>query len=278
MTLRAAVKERLARGKGLILLSDLDGTLAPIVDRPEVARLSRTSRTILARLARHPRVRVGIVSGRSLRDLKRLVCIPTAAYAGCYGLEIAWRGMRFCHPRAVALLPLLKRVTRHLRSRTHRFRGVLLEPKGLTVSLHYRLASPGIVPALKSLVSQVVGHAPGLEVLRGKKVLELRPRIAWGKGEAVVLMRNRLARSLGRPTPLTLYLGDDETDEEAFRALSGRVISVAVGRRRTRAAYRLSDPAAVQAFLAWLDCLLPTGSSLRRSGERRSRGSRGGGE
>ena len=256
MTLRAAVAKRLARFEGLVVLSDLDGTLAPIVDRPQAVRLPRETRRPLTRLARHRRVRVGIVSGRSLPDLKRLVRIPTAAYAGCHGLEIAWRDLRFRHPRAVARLPFLRQVVRDLRRQTSRFNGVLLEPKGLTVSLHYRLASPAIVPALRRLVARAVRQAPGLEVLPGKKVLELRPRVGWGKGKAAVLMRKWLAGSLGSPTPLIIYLGDDETDEEAFRALRGRAISVAVGRRRTGAPYRLRDPAAVQAFLAWLVRLL----------------------
>jgi len=252
LTLRGQLKESLGRNRGLILLSDFDGTLAPIVDRPEAARLPPRTRRILSRLARHSRARVGIVSGRSLRDLKRVVRIPAAAYVGCHGLEIAWRGTRFRHRRALAQAPLLRRIARQLRRRTSRFRGVLVEPKGLTVSLHFRLADPATLPALHTLVSQVVEGAPGLEILRGKKVLELRPRIGWGKGEAVRLLRDLLARSLGRGAPVTLYLGDDETDEEVFRALCGRAVCVTVGRRRTRAAYRLRSPAAVEALLSWL--------------------------
>jgi trehalose 6-phosphate phosphatase len=134
-----------------------------------------------------------------------------------------------------------------------------VEPKGLTVSLHYRLADPAIVPTLKDLFAQVAREAPGLEILRGKKVLELRPRVGWGKAKAVELLHGLLGRSLGRQPALTLYLGDDETDEEAFRVLRGRAISVAVGRGRTRAAYHLREPAAVQAFLSWLARMLPEG-------------------
>ncbi len=251
MTLRGQLKESLGRNRGLILLSDLDGTLAPIVDRPEAARLPRRTRRILTRLARHSRARVGIVSGRSLADVRRLVGIPAAAYAGCHGLEIAWRGFRFRHPRAEKLLPVIKRVTRDLRRQTSTLRGVLVEPKGLTVSLHYRLADPAIVPTLKDLLSQVARETPGLEILRGKKVLELRPRVGWGKGKAVELLHGLLARSLGRQPALTLYLGDDETDEEVFRALHGRAVCVAVGRQRTRAPYRLRSPVAVENLLTW---------------------------
>lgn len=259
MTLHRAVKERLVRRRALILLSDFDGTLTPIVERPEQARLPRETRRLLTSLAQHPDARVGVISGRTLRDVHHLVRVPEAAYAGCHGLDIAWRGLRFRHPRAVKLRPLIRRTTRFLRDRTRRVPGVLVEPKGLTVALHYRLADPAVAPALRSLVTRTVRQAPGVEMLRGKKVLELRPQIGWGKARAVVLMRDWLADSLGSPRPLTIYLGDDETDEEVFRALRARVTSVAVGRRRTAAAFRLRDPSAVQTFLAWLARLLPTG-------------------
>lgn len=262
VTLRQRLREALARNRGLIVLSDLDGTLAPIRDRPRDVRVPENSRRILARLARHPRARVGIVSGRELAQLKPLVRVPGAAYAGCHGLEVAWGRMRFRHPRAVALLPSLHRVTRSLRREAARFRGVVVEPKGLTVCLHYRLADPRAVPALRGIVREILATAPALELLASKKVLELRPRVAWGKGEVVRLLRDLLARSLGR-RPLTLYLGDDETDEEAFRALRGRAVCVAVGRRRTRAAYRLGGPAAVEKLLAWLAEALE-GAGIRR--------------
>ena len=262
MTLRQRLREALARNRGLIVLSDLDGTLTPIKDRPEAVRLSARAGRILARLVRHPRARVGIVSGRSLAALKQLVRIPGVAYAGCHGLEIARGGFRFRHPGAVALLPLLRRVTRQLRRATAGRRGVLVEPKGLTVSLHYRLADPRIVPTLRRMTDEILAGAPALELLAGMKVLELRPRVAWGKGEAVRLLRDLLARSLRRRS-LTIYLGDDETDEEAFRALRGKAICVAVGRRRTRAPYRIRGPAAVERLLAWLTEALE-GTEVRR--------------
>jgi trehalose-phosphatase len=256
VTLRERLRQRLRRARGLIVLSDLDGTLAPIRDRPEAVRLPPKTSRILARLARHPRARVGILSGRSLKDLRGLIGIPGTAYAGCHGLEIAWRRMRFRHPGAVASVRLLRRVARELRQKTDRFNGVFVGWKGLTVSLHFRLADRAALPALRAIVRDVAAGAPALEILEGKKVLEFRPRVAWGKGEAVILLYNLLAKSLGRRVSVTIYLGDDETDEEAFRALRGKAICVAVGRRRTRAAYRLPGPAAVQRFLAWLEARL----------------------
>ena len=118
MTLRGRLQEAFQRHRAFILLSDLDGTLAPIVERPRDARLPSETRRILSALACHPHVRVGVVSGRTLKDLRRLVGIRRAAYAGCHGLEVAWGRARFRHPRAVAAVPLLRRVSRELAQRT----------------------------------------------------------------------------------------------------------------------------------------------------------------
>ena len=271
MTLRSVVKKCLLHRGALILLSDFDGTLSPIVGRPEDARLPGRTRQVLASLARHPAARFGVVSGRGLRNVARLVRVPGAAYAGCHGLDIAHRRLRFRHPRAVKLRPLLRRASRFLKDRTRQIPGVLVEAKGLTVSLHYRLADPATAPALRRLVGRAVGQAPGLEMLKGKKVLELRPRVGWGKARAVALMGDWLAASLAGPSPLTIYLGDDETDEEVFRALGDRAITVAVGHRRTAATFRLDDPSAVQTFLIWLARLLPAARAPAQSARPASR-------
>jgi trehalose-phosphatase len=250
--LRGRLRQALRQHRALILLSDLDGTLAPIRDRPQDARLPPRTHRALARLARHPRARVGFLSGRSLRDLRRLVGLPSAVCAGSHGLEIACGTAHFRHPRAVDAARLLRRVSRELARRTARLGGIVVETKSLAVAVHFRRADRAAVPRLRAIVREVTGRVPTLEVLAGKKVLEVRPRVGWGKGEAAALLRSVLAESLGRASPVTLYLGDDATDEPAFRALRGKAFCVVVGRRRSRAPYRLRGPAAVGDLLAWL--------------------------
>jgi trehalose-phosphatase len=152
----------------------------------------------------------------------------------------------------VAAARLLRLVSRELARRTARLGGVVVERKSLAVAVHFRAADPAAVSRLRAIVREVTGRVPTLEVLAGKKVLEVRPRVGWGKGEAVALLRSLLAKSLGRASFVTLYLGDDATDEAAFRALRGKAFCVVVGRRRSRASYRLRGPAAVGNLLAWL--------------------------
>lgn len=130
---------------------------------------------------------------------------------------------------------------------------MLPAPPGVP-SVHGKRTAPPRTAAVRrrrAIAREVTARAHALEVLAGKKVLEVRPQVGWGKGEAAALLRNVLAKSPGRASPVTLYLGDDETDEAAFRALRGRAFCVLVGRRRSRASYRLRDAAAVGDLLAW---------------------------
>jgi trehalose-phosphatase len=178
-------------------------------------------------------------------------------------MEIAWGKAHFRHPAAAAHSALLRRVAREVAQRGARLRGVLVEPKGLALAIHYRLADRAARRELRALAEDVAARAPTLEVLNGKQVLEVRPRVAWGKGEAVRLLRQRLGASLRRRAPVTLYLGDDAGDDAAFRALRREAFCVAVGRRRSPAPFRLRDPGAVGRFLAWLEDALADAGGVR---------------
>ncbi len=185
--------------------------MGPWCPSPRVRRTPSFPATSVASSAAWPatRARLGLISGRALPDLRRLVGVRGAAYAGCHGLEVLWRGRGLRHHGAVAPRPLMQRVARELRGRTQGLRGVFVEPKGLAVGLHFRQADRAALPRLLSVAQAVAAGAPALEELPGKKVLEWRPRVSWGKGEAVRLLRRLLARSLRQPAPVVVFLGDD---------------------------------------------------------------------
>ncbi|MBN1895219.1 trehalose-phosphatase [bacterium] len=237
------------RGKNVHLFLDFDGTLAPIVRSPENARLPDSVKKVLNRLARAPGFQVTVVSGRSLRDIQKRVGIRGMTYGGNHGLEISGPGFRYAPPlprayhRALACLrPVLNRALRP-------FPGAILEDKDLTLSVHYRRLAPGLVPSFKRTLKSAVSlwRDRGAVALRtGKKVLEIRPPISWGKGDAVLWLLNR--NSL--PEDIPVYIGDDRTDEDAFAALRGKGITIRVGRSpRSAARYRLNGPGAVEQFL-----------------------------
>ena len=244
----AELTEALSTGGSLILLTDYDGSLTPVVGHPPLARLPNGVRADLRSLARSPRVRVGVISGRGLEDLRRQVGLPKLIYAGCHGLEVGGRRLRFQHPEAEAQRGALEALVGPLAQGTSAIGGVLIEPKGLAVAVHYREVAANEVPVLEILVRQIVDRVAArragtrLKVIGGDHAFEILPDVGWGKGECAQWIWRRVAPGLRRPVVL-LYMGDDWTDELVFQALTGKAITVRVGsgEEPTTARYRLPD-------------------------------------
>jgi trehalose 6-phosphate phosphatase len=243
-----------ARGAGrLLLFLDYDGTLVRIRKTPAQAVLGPRRRRFLERLAR--RAFVCVVSGRSLGDVRRLVAARGVAFVGNHGLEIADGRWRWVHPEASRLKPVLASTLADIRRAARGIPGVFVENKGLTGSIHYRLMAARRYPELKKIVRGEIGtRGPDLKMTEGKKVFEIRPRVLWDKGRGV---REILRRRGATPPALCLYIGDDRTDEDAFRALGRRGITVLVGPKRpTLARFQLDGVPEVWEFLRFLERLL----------------------
>jgi trehalose 6-phosphate phosphatase len=201
-----------------VLLLDFDGTLAPIVDRPELAAMPDGTRRALDRLMAMEGVTVAIVSGRGLGDVRERAAIAGIAYAGNHGMEIEGAGLHRIHPEAAAARPELEAVAAIIEPALEGIDGAFLEDKGLTLSIHYRLA-PDHAEEVREIVLEAAGGRPELEVFDGKMIVEVRPRVEWHKGRAVLFLLDQMHPPKGAPV---LYLGDDRTDEDAFRALESR--------------------------------------------------------
>jgi trehalose 6-phosphate phosphatase len=242
--------ELVPAGVPLAVFLDYDGTLVAIRKRPELARLHPKRKALLARLGR--RTLVGLVSGRPLDELRHMIGIAGMAYVGNHGMEIRINDRVWVHPPAARLAHRVARTTSVIRARAGGLRGVLIENKGLTASVHYRRASPRHRGLLRAIVAEEVLRSRGALVLtQGKMVLEIRPNIPWDKGRGVL----KLMSLAGCPRScFPIYIGDDRTDEDAFRALAGRGLTIHVGRlRRTQARSRLQSVAEVWPFLAALE-------------------------
>lgn len=246
----------------LLIFLDYDGTLTPIVRRPQDARLKAAVRRTLSRLVRA--VPVVIVSGRGLSDLRRRVGVPGVRYVAHHGLvykepgsAIRWLGQRISRKD-------VREWARTLESVAKGTPGALVEDKGLSVALHDRLVRPRDRIRLRRRA--LLALAPWLRresvmLVRGKRVLEVRPAGPWNKGTAVAaVMRRPWAR--GR---VPVYWGDDRTDFDAFRVIQGRGIAVLVGGRRGIAGdvARVSGPKAVESFLRWLVARQNRGAPFR---------------
>jgi trehalose 6-phosphate phosphatase len=240
-------------GPRVLACMDFDGTLVPIRDRPEQCHLDPGVRRVLAELARSAGIRVGIVSGRELTDLRARVGVPGVAYAGNHGLEIDAPRAVFRHPVAASRRPSLERVVHDLRAALADFAGAWVEDKGMSASVHFRQVRSSLLPAVRATVDRVA--LPTVEsgefVLRsGKSVLEVRPAVDWNKGSAVHWLAAHTFPSGGAET--IIYIGDDDTDEDAFREI-GEGIGVCVGTRpATAAKYFVPESRDVGLLLDWL--------------------------
>ena len=233
MTDWARVQDRLAKADFLasrILLGlDFDGTLSEIVDSPEKAVLSSGTRRLLRALVQRPDIKVAVLSGRALEDIKKRVGLSGVYYAGDHGLQIVGPGLRWTHPRVGALDAALGRP---LEKDLEKIPGAIVEYKRFGMAVHYRKVPERY---LRRLADRVRARCAGLRerfrVLRGKKTFDIRSLVPWDKGHALEAIRNQLAGGW-----MGVFIGDDRTDEEGFRTLGARALTVRVGRVNVSAA------------------------------------------
>jgi len=251
------IRKRLLKAKTLLVFLDYDGTLTPITSHPARARLLAKTRQLLKALSAQPGVWVALVSGRALRDLKSMVGLPGLCYVGNHGLELQGCGLRYINPAAQRAKPLMQTLARNLRSAFKSIPGSWVEQKSLSLSVHFRGVAPRDVPRARKRFHETVRvHrlAGKIRVTSGKKIFEVRPPIRWNKGTVVTWLLAKGPAAARGASRLPLYVGDDVTDEDAFRALGKKGITVAVAPRlpRTRAHYTLGSPQGVQRLLRLL--------------------------
>lgn len=233
------------------LFLDYDGTLTPIVERPELARLDDEMRNVLQRLARN--CPVAIVSGRDLADVEKLVGVEGIIYAGSHGFDIRGPGdLAIEHAVGENAAPQLDDVEEALTKSLDSIDGALIERKRFSIAVHYRNVEESDVSRVEDAVDEAIGNSDGLVKNHGKKVYEIQPDIDWNKGWAVLWLLEAL--DIEAEDVLPIYVGDDLTDEDAFKALKDRGVGIVVGLedRATKADYGLHDVDEVRRFLEWL--------------------------
>jgi len=242
---RDRIFARLA-GRQPTLFLDYDGTLTPIVQRPEDAALSDAMRARVRRVA--ALCPVTIVSGRDREDVQALVGIEGLGYAGSHGFDIRGpTGSSIGREVGVEHLADLDGAESALRTRLAGVSGAQVERKRYTLATHFRRVAAAQWARVEATVDAVRREYPSLRKERGKAVFELRPDVAWDKGAAVLW----LLQALGVPDALPMYLGDDLTDESVFEAIADRGIGIIVSEtdRTTYAQFALRGPDEVGAFL-----------------------------
>jgi trehalose 6-phosphate synthase/phosphatase len=244
----ATATARLRSAERLLLLLDYDGTLVPFARAPDLAAPDRELRELLKALAGRPGTLVHIVSGRRRDPLERwLGDLPIGLHAehGYWSRMAPGKPWSAMPDVDVSWKPAVRHILDEAVSATP---GALVEEKTATLAWHWRMAEPEVGSARAEALWRRLERETrggGAELLRGDKVIEVRPR---GVSKGTVLERVRTALELQRVT--VAAMGDDWTDEECFRTLPPEAIAIGVGYRTTVAAYRVPSPRAARALLA----------------------------
>lgn len=243
-------------GTPLVILLDIDGTIAPIAPRPEQVIVSPDTCKVLEALTKISGAHVAVVTGRSVADAQRLVSIPGIGVIGNHGFEVLGEeGELISEPAAHSYLGAIQSAAKRLVAETKTVPGVVIEDKKWTLSVHYRLVARPAIAKLTEYVNAAASQL-GLVVTRGKEVLELRPPMKINKGTAAVLWTKQVGIAASNSA---VYIGDDRTDEDAFRELRAefpRAVTIRVGDpdhgEETAAEFRVETPAEVTKFLVEL--------------------------
>ena len=246
--------------KFVMLFLDYDGTLTPIVKNPDKATLRRRARNVLQRLSTNPRCAIAVVSGRDLTNIKKKVGLKNIIYSGNHGLQIQGPKINFTAPVPADFRMVLRKIKRDLKKIFRSVRGIFLEDKGLTLAVHYRRVSTGLIAFVVWAVLKIAMpyvRKKEIVIALGKKVLEIRPAVAWDKGSAVLWLLNRQKSILHSQSVLPIYIGDDVTDEDVFDALKDEGLTIFVGHpKKSHAKYYLKNTKEVFKFLKGLNALL----------------------
>jgi trehalose-phosphatase len=241
-----------------ILLTDFDGTLTPIQKHPDLVNLSEEIRQILIKYSQNKAIFLGIITGRSLKQIKKLVNIPEILYVANHGIEIEGPGIHYVSKEARKARYILWHIYMRLFKSFRHIEGIYLEDKGYTISVHYRLVKKAkdvefIANSITSITKPyIVGKI--LSLSTGKMVYEIRPPVKWNKAIAIRwLLTNYFPLEFGE-NALLIYLGDDKADIEVFDSLKGKGLTIFVGNPldTSVADYYVHSPDEVKTFLEHL--------------------------
>lgn len=251
-----------SEGKQIVMFLDYDGTLSPIVEDPDQAFMSKEMRAAVKDVARY--FPTAIVSGRCRDKVYRFVKLSELYYAGSHGMDIKGpaKGRKYkkgdqsllCQP-ASEFLPMIDEVYKALLEKTKSTPGAKVENNKFCLSVHFRCVDEQRWTALAEQVRLVLNQYPKLRLTQGRKVLEIRPTIKWDKGNALEFLLESLGYANSNDV-FPIYIGDDRTDEDAFKVLRNRGqgfgILVSKFPKETSASYSLQEPTEVMNFLQLL--------------------------
>ncbi|HEY8401829.1 MAG TPA: trehalose-phosphatase [Cytophagaceae bacterium] len=235
-----------AESGNLAIFLDYDGTLTPIVDDPAKALLDEQQRKVIKDLS--TLCLVGIISGRDRADVAARVNINSLFYAGSHGYDISGPSISYLHESGLECLPLLDKAEQELTERLKYISGAKVERKKFAIAVHYRHVAEEDVSLLLHEVNNILERYKGLKPGPGKLIMELKPAYDWHKGKALLWMLEKVASD---KSIYPIFIGDDQTDEDAFREIKSNGAGILVGDHgaMSDACYRLKNTDEVHVFL-----------------------------
>ena len=250
----------------IALFIDFDGTLSNIVSSPIEAKILESSQVIIKDLSKA--IKIAVVSGRDRIDVKGKVAIENIFYLGCHGLDMSGPGcFHYRVDDAEKYLPELEEATQALKDSTSEIKGILIEKKPFATAVHYRMSPEEAEGKVFEISQKILSTYPHLKIKKGKKVIEFMPKVDWDKGQAIKKLCEIL--DINSKSTMPVYIGDDETDEDAFHELHGKGIGIRVDGNAnpdTYANYVLNDPSEVSRFLEILSETYTGNNKLWRHG------------
>lgn len=247
-----------SKGKQIVMFLDYDGTLSPIVEDPDRAFMTNEMREAVRDVARY--FPTAIVTGRCRNKVYSFVRLTGLYYAGSHGMDIEGPSKNNCKYKkggvlfqpASEFLPMIDEVYNVLFERTKSIPGAKVENNKFCVSVHFRCVEEKMWAVLVEQVRSVLNDYPKLRLTQGRKVLEIRPTIKWDKGKALEFLLESLGYANSTDV-FPVYIGDDRTDEDAFKVLRnrGQGLGILVSKvpKETNASYSLQEPKEVKDFL-----------------------------
>ncbi|MFA5351030.1 MAG: trehalose-phosphatase [Candidatus Omnitrophota bacterium] len=239
--------------KYLYLFLDYDGTLTPIAGTPDKAIIPQRTKRLLDLLSKKKNCRIAVISGRALADIKKRIGLKNVIYSGNHGFQIDGPKIKHGLPVSPAYKKALLRIKTQLKEKLSGTKGIFIEDKGFSLALHFRLVDKGELSFVKtifrkSIVPYLIRNK--IKIRPGKKVLEVMPPVDWDKGKVVLWLLTRQILAFKKKNIFPVYIGDDVTDEDAFRALKGKGLTIFVGKPgNSKADYYLKNAEEVVKFM-----------------------------
>jgi trehalose-phosphatase len=246
------IKNRLKK-HNLALLLDFDLTLSPLAKNPNQAFLPKTTKDNLGKIA--PQIPVVIITGRKLSDIKKKVNIKNILYIGNHGLEHSLNKKYEVVPLSIDTKNALLKAKKELIKICKIYPEIIFEDKKYSLALGYRLIKKNQIRPLECIFKKIqkeINHEGLLEARLDKKTFELFPLMKVNKGTASLLVLKKLKNKFHKKfTPI--YIGDGQTDEDAFLSLKKNGITIRVGKKvKSSAKWYLNSQKEVNFFLKWL--------------------------